>query len=1549
MPSYNLRILLETIEGEKTSYITKGGTVASFVNTATDGFAISSSIAYGRITGSVSCSFQNQTKFTGDTDATKTFKQNTILSASLSGSTATGSIVFTALDSDYDRLLRYKFIGEKVTNVLGLPSDQWIYTDQVRLAADDEANIFQGNANLGNVNISDTLTFAGGSDINSDVPILIDTGSDRYIKFVDERAASIVALRMGYNEDTDVYEISGSDDFSFNIGGVNSFTSSEVNALHLTSSNFILRKNVDGGNATIIIENSNTDNGTDKGAGIEFKHQDLSAGSIIAGKDAAYNTSLGTDTYDSNLKFATTNNGVGSERMRITSLGNVGIGNQSPTEKLVVNGNISASGNIIANQYIVSSSVTNLITQTKSGSTEFGDSADDTHKFTGNITASGNISGSSTSTINVGGNITSLATITAEQITSTDDMSVSGDLSIARYMKHLGNTNTLIEFDTDEIHLSVSSKRGLSYNGNEVVINENSNNVDFRVESNANTHMLFVDGGNNTVGINTTIPSASLDITGDLRVSSHITASGNISSSGANSTFGEVVNLVGEDPRLRLKAVGANHPGIEWHEDSTRKWVLFNDPDSSQGANDNLTFKNASDTELMELDQDGHLYVSSKIFHLDDTDTFIDFTTDDINIQAGGVNMLDFTQNDGSQDEITFNEAGADLDVRIEGDTDTDLLFTNAGTDRVGVGTNSPSSKLQVDGDFTATNITASGNISSSGYLQAKHLILSGGSGVFTSASLAAGGGGGGSFNNFTLTADGGSNQTIEDGNTLDIAGGTNITTAVGATDTVTINLDASPSVTHITASGNISGSSTSTIQVGGNITTAATGSFGEINLDDDKRIKLGTGDDLQIYHKTALSGNHSIIEDSGTGNLIILTSKLQVKNPDNDEVMIQATEDGAVSINHDNSQKLTTSANGITVGGNVLTTAHITASGNIYANGNIVGDDSTNISGINHITASGNISSSGIIYGTDYKIDNNTLAARHGSGAITIANSSDNVQMLGTAIKLSAPVTASGNISASGDLIVDDITADDIAATNVDVFDSDQSNNPRLRVGRADGQHIEINVDDNDNTIKAEQDSDSNGEHNFILTREFDGSGANNFKIQKGTSDELIIDTGGNVSIQTGSLNLVGQAGGHITASGNISGSGLLIASQSGIGLASPETIFHIQQPAGTTPELRVEGLGNTNSKLMLKNSQGNWEIFREFTSKNLVFKNNGGDIPLILNSSHITASGTISASGNIEGDAIRSNGNKVARYRTDESRIRFGNASTAAMITGSLLTLGEHSGFHITASGNLEVAGNISGSSITTASFAKVTIGTATPENAHTALTVNGGSGGNHLAYFERTIGGTGFVSINANSSDPQMRFYANNSARQAAIGVDNTNGNLVFATGSSIAGRDAIIMDTTGNLIITGSGNLVVDNLGGGGHITASGNYSGSAGSTFRIGGKLIAGSKSFLINTPDGNKLEYGVLEGQQNDIFFRGELKGDSVIYLPKEWEWLVDENTITVQLTSIGKHQDLFVKEIKDNKIFIDINGVFKTKQDIHCYHIIHGTRKDVELIRNYQ
>jgi hypothetical protein len=47
-----------------------------------------------------------------------------------------------------------------------------------------------------------------------------------------------------------------------------------------------------------------------------------------------------------------------------------------------------------------------------------------------------------------------------------------------------------------------------------------------------------------------------------------------------------------------------------------------------------------------------------------------------------------------------FNEAGADVDQRMEGDTDANLVFVDASTDRVGIGTATPTAKLQVNGSF---------------------------------------------------------------------------------------------------------------------------------------------------------------------------------------------------------------------------------------------------------------------------------------------------------------------------------------------------------------------------------------------------------------------------------------------------------------------------------------------------------------------------------------------------------------------------------------------------------------------------------------------------------------------------------------------------------------------------------------------------------------------------------------------------------------------------------------------------------------------------------
>jgi len=52
---------------------------------------------------------------------------------------------------------------------------------------------------------------------------------------------------------------------------------------------------------------------------------------------------------------------------------------------------------------------------------------------------------------------------------------------------------------------------------------------------------------------------------------------------------------------------------------------------------------------------------------------------------------------------VVFNDAGANVDFRVEGDTDANLLFVDAGNDRVGIGTSSPATKLNLGGSSDQT------------------------------------------------------------------------------------------------------------------------------------------------------------------------------------------------------------------------------------------------------------------------------------------------------------------------------------------------------------------------------------------------------------------------------------------------------------------------------------------------------------------------------------------------------------------------------------------------------------------------------------------------------------------------------------------------------------------------------------------------------------------------------------------------------------------------------------------------------------------------------
>ena len=110
-----------------------------------------------------------------------------------------------------------------------------------------------------------------------------------------------------------------------------------------------------------------------------------------------------------------------------------------------------------------------------------------------------------------------------------------------------------------------------------------------------------------------------------------------------------------------------------------------------------------------------------------------------------------------------------------------------------------------------------------------------------------------------------------------------------------------------------------------------------------------------------------------------------------------------------------------------------------------------------------------------------------------------------------------------------------------------------------------------------------------------------------------------------------------------------------------------------------------------------------------------------------------------------------------------------------------------------------------------------------------------------------------------------------------------------------------------------------------------------------GNLFAVSKSFLIEHPSDSSmsLRHGSLEGPEHGVFVRGKLDGSNTIELPSYWLDLVDEDSITVQLTPIGSHQNLYVKDIVDNKVIVSNSALLSSK--VKCFYFVQAERKDID------
>ena len=147
---------------------------------------------------------------------------------------------------------------------------------------------------------------------------------------------------------------------------------------------------------------------------------------------------------------------------------------------------------------------------------------------------------------------------------------------------------------------------------------------------------------------------------------------------------------------------------------------------------------------------------------------------------------------------------------------------------------------------------------------------------------------------------------------------GTKINTNLDSVDNL---LDGTTPVTGIdinsgTIDGTVIGGASAAAVTGTTITGTSFVTTGDMSFGDNDKAIFGAGSDLQIYHTT--TGNHSIITESGSGNLILAADNVEINNAANNANKITATTGGAVTLFNNNSPKLATTSTGIDVTGTV-------------------------------------------------------------------------------------------------------------------------------------------------------------------------------------------------------------------------------------------------------------------------------------------------------------------------------------------------------------------------------------------------------------------------------------------------------------------------------------------------------------------------------------------------------------------------------------------------------------------------------------------------------
>ena len=217
-----------------------------------------------------------------------------------------------------------------------------------------------------------------------------------------------------------------------------------------------------------------------------------------------------------------------------------------------------------------------------------------------------------------------------------------------------------------------------------VVFNEASNDADFRIESNGNTHMLFVDGGNDRVGIGMS-PSTDLHIKGTTSFDGDGSSRTEITSATASSIVSLNVGGIDATPSLARDVRFFTNAASSGKTERMRIDSVGN---VGIGATSSL------DNKLEVVGNMRLRGVTNPSFKLNNND--VETVALELNSGASGTVALRDNIIQIASDAVVVNELSADVDFRVESNDNASMLVVDAGSNQVGIGANPTNSALYV-------------------------------------------------------------------------------------------------------------------------------------------------------------------------------------------------------------------------------------------------------------------------------------------------------------------------------------------------------------------------------------------------------------------------------------------------------------------------------------------------------------------------------------------------------------------------------------------------------------------------------------------------------------------------------------------------------------------------------------------------------------------------------------------------------------------------------------------------------------------------------------